>query len=44
MIAARQREHKLKGLSRAKKNALVEAVNPQRSDLFEELAKGETGV
>lgn len=35
---ARQRERQLKGLSRAKKDALVTSMNPNRRDLFEELA------
>jgi putative endonuclease len=39
MDAARQRERQLKGLSRAKKEALVMAVNPGRRDLSEELTR-----
>ena len=37
MDAARRREHQLKGLNRAKKDALVMAANPERRDLFEDL-------
>lgn len=44
MDAARRREHQLKGLSRAKKEALVTAVNPARRDLFGELACKRTEV
>ena len=36
-IAARNRERQLKGLSRAKKDALVTALNPNRRDLFDDL-------
>ena len=35
MEAARRRERQLKGLSRAKKDAIVIAANPNRSDLSE---------
>lgn len=44
MDAARRREHQLKGLSRAKKDALVRASNPCRRDLFEELVDGRIQV
>lgn len=37
MDAARKRERHLKGLSRAKKDALVRATNPGRDDRFDEL-------
>ena len=37
MDAARLQERRLKGLSRAKKQALVATVNPDRLDLFDEL-------
>ena len=40
--AARLRERRLKGLSRAKKEALVSVANPERYDLFDELAGRET--
>jgi len=33
MEAARSRERQLKGLSRAKKEALIDAANPERRDL-----------
>jgi putative endonuclease len=33
MEAARRRERRLKGLSRAKKEALINAANPERRDL-----------
>lgn len=39
MKAARHRERQLKGLNRAKKDALVAAVNPARRDLSGELAE-----
>jgi len=35
MDAARRRERQLKGLSRAKKDALIIAANPLRRDLFD---------
>ena len=34
MDAARQRERQIKGLSRAKKDALINAANPDRRELF----------
>jgi predicted GIY-YIG superfamily endonuclease len=37
MGAARERERRLKGLDRAKKDALVYAVNPELRDLSEEI-------
>ena len=37
MTAARLRERQLKGLSRAKKNALIAGVNCERRDLTDEL-------
>ena len=37
MNAARRRERQLKGLNRAKKDALVAATNPERRDLSGEL-------
>jgi putative endonuclease len=37
MIAARRREHQIKGLSRAKKDEIVDAANPDRRDRFDEL-------
>lgn len=37
IAAARLREHQLKGLSRAKKEALVVVANPTRRDLFNEV-------
>ena len=42
MDAARVRERRLKGLSRAKKEAIVTEVNPERRDLFDELADRQT--
>ena len=38
MESARQRERQLKGLSRAKKDALVDSINPTRIDLFDSLS------
>ena len=38
MDAARARERELKGKTRAKKNALVESVNPSWSDLSSQLS------
>lgn len=38
MDAARLRERQLKGMSRAKKEAIVAAMNPERRDLFAELS------
>jgi len=40
MDAAIAREKQIKGGSRAKKLALVEAMNPQWQDLFEQIAHG----
>ena len=37
MGAARERERRLKGLNRAKKDALVYAVNPELRDLSDEI-------
>lgn len=34
MDAARRRERQLKGLSRAKKKALIDVANPERHELF----------
>jgi putative endonuclease len=39
MNAARCREHQLKGLSRAKKEALIQAANPARRDLFDDVRR-----
>lgn len=44
IVAARLRERQLKGVSRAKKDTLIDAVNPRRRDLFDELAGKETDV
>ena len=38
MVAAIAREKQIKGCSRAKKLALIEAMNPQWRDLYEDLA------
>jgi putative endonuclease len=35
MDAARWREHQIKGLSRAKKDGMINAVNPSRRDLLD---------
>lgn len=40
MDAARRRERQIKGMSRAKKEALIDAANRERRDLFEEAARG----
>jgi len=44
MDAARQRERQLKGLSRAKKEALVQGTNPERRDLADELVSNSGAV
>ena len=36
MDSARRRERQLQGLNRAKREALVAAMNPERRDLFED--------
>ena len=38
IASARQRERQLKGLSRAKKDAIIDKINPARIDLFDSLS------
>ena len=42
MDAARHQERRLKGLSRAKKEALIAVANPERRELFDELPGRQT--
>ena len=43
MNAARHREQQIKGLSRAKKDAMVIAANPERRDLIEDIPQDASG-
>lgn len=44
MGAARQRERKIKGLTRLKKDALIDKANRERRDLFYEMERGEVDL
>jgi len=44
MDAARQRERKIKGLTRAKKDVLIDKANCERRDLFNELERGKVAL
>lgn len=44
MDAARERERRLKGLNRVKKDALIHAANPELRDLFEEIPGRQSDV
>ena len=44
MAAARGRERQIKGMTRAKKEALIDVVNRDWQDLFGEMASERTGV
>lgn len=44
MDGARQRERKIKGMTRAKKDGLIDQANRERRDLFDDLGNGQVAL